>query len=139
MALESKVEVLFREEQWEIIWTPPYCPKFQLIELVWGVGKQRAGTLYKQKRTLKATKRHLRCGWYGCKGKTTARFEPCNVRGCWQTAEGEMNKWIANDKAHTEEKGVSGVLGALEGAERWTRTMDICLSIDDMGELARAK
>ena len=62
VALESKVEVLFREEQWEIIWTPPYCPKFQPIELVWGVGKQRAGTLYKQKRTLKATKRHLRRG-----------------------------------------------------------------------------
>ena len=138
VALESKVEVLFREEQWEIIWTPPYCPKFQPIELVWGVGKQRAGTLYKQKRTLKATKRHLRRGWYGGKGKATARFEPCNVRGCWQTAEGEMNKWIANDKAHTEEKGVSGVLGALEGAERWTRTMDICLFIDDMKELDRA-
>ena len=120
VALESKVEVLFREEQWEIIWTPPYCPKFQPIELVWGVGKQRAGTLYKQKRTLKATSRHLRRGWYGGKGKATARFKPCNVRGCWQTAEGEMNKWIANDKAHTEEKGVSGVLGALERAERWT-------------------
>ena len=36
VALESKVEVLFREEQWEIIWTPPYFPKFQPIELVWG-------------------------------------------------------------------------------------------------------
>ena len=51
-------------------------------------------------------------------GKTTARFEPCNVRGCWETAEREMNKWIANDKAHTGEKGVSGVLGALERAGR---------------------
>ena len=27
---------------------------------------------------------------------------------------------------------MSGVLGALEGAERWTGTMDICLPIDDM-------
>ena len=51
----------------------------------------------------------------------------------------EMNKWIANDKAHTEEKGVSGVLGALEGAERWTRTMDKCLSIDDMEGLGSAE
>ena len=50
-----------------------------------------------------------------------------------------MNKWIANDKAHTEEKGVSGVLGALEGAGRWTRTMDICLSIDDMEGLDSAE
>ena len=27
---------------------------------------------------------------------------------------------------------MSGVLGALEGAERWTGTMDICHSINDM-------
>jgi len=67
-ALDSKVEALFREKQWEIIWTPPYCPKFQPIELVWGVGKQRAGTLYKPKRTLDSTRRHLRRGWYGGKG-----------------------------------------------------------------------
>ena len=50
-----------------------------------------------------------------------------------------MNKWIANDKAHTEEKGVSGVLGALEGAERWTGTMDTCLSIDDMEGLGSSE
>ena len=50
-----------------------------------------------------------------------------------------MNKWIANDKAHTEEKGVSGVLGALEGAERWRGTMETCLSIDDMEGLDRAE
>ena len=45
--LDSKVEKAFREREWLIVWTPPYCPKFQPIELVWGVGKQRAGTLYK--------------------------------------------------------------------------------------------
>ena len=61
------------------------------------------------------------------------------MRGCWQTAEREIYKWIANDKAHTEKKGVSGVLGALEGAERWKRTMDTCLSIDDMEGLGRAE
>jgi transposase len=44
-ALDSKVELLFREKGWEIIWAPPYCPKFQMIVLVWGAGKQRAGTL----------------------------------------------------------------------------------------------
>ncbi len=27
-ALESKVEVKFRDMGWKIIWTPPYCPKF---------------------------------------------------------------------------------------------------------------
>ena len=110
--MDSKVELLFREKGWEIIWTPPYCPKFQMIELVWGVGKQRAGTLYKPGRSLKSTKKHLRRGWYGGKGKTTARFEACNVRGCWETAE--------------------GVMGSLEGAERWTESIEECLSIQDM-------
>ena len=33
-ALDSKVERIFRERDWKIIWTPPYCPKFQPIELV---------------------------------------------------------------------------------------------------------
>ena len=81
-ALDSKVEFIFRSKGWKIIWTPPYCPKFQPIELVWGVGKQRVGTLYKPRRNLFTTRRHLRRGWYGEKGKRTARFEPCNVRGC---------------------------------------------------------
>ena len=39
--LDSKVEKAFREREWLIVWTPPYCPKFQPIELVWGAGKER--------------------------------------------------------------------------------------------------
>jgi hypothetical protein len=130
-ALDSKVEALFREKGWEIVWTPPYCPKFQPIELVWGVGKQRAGTLYKPRRTLNSTRRHLRRGWYGGKGKGSARFEKCNVRGCWETAEREMNSWIGKDKTYNE-NGVEGSLKELDGAERWTRTGDSCLQISDM-------
>jgi hypothetical protein len=89
-ALDSKVEKQFRALGWEIIWTPPYCPKFQLIELVWGIGKQLAGTLYRAGRTREATRRHLRRGWYGGKGKGTARFMPCDVHGCWKTSKREM-------------------------------------------------
>ena len=54
-ALESKVERLFAEKNWKIIWTPPYCPKFQPIELVWGGGKQRAAQLYRPGRNLELT------------------------------------------------------------------------------------
>ena len=36
-ALDSKVEKY--SWGWEIVWTPPYCPKFEPIELAWGVGK----------------------------------------------------------------------------------------------------
>ena len=38
-ALASKVEAMFVALGWFIIWTPPYCPKFQPIELVWGGGQ----------------------------------------------------------------------------------------------------
>ena len=67
--LESKVETMFRELGWKIIWTPPYAPKYQPIEIVWGVGKQRAGTLYTKGRTLLDTRTHLRWGWYGVMGR----------------------------------------------------------------------
>ena len=130
--LESKVETMFRELGWKIIWTPPYAPKYQPIELVWGVGKQRAGTLYTKGRTLLDTRTHLRWGWYGG-GTTTRKFAPCNIRGCWETALKEMQKWIDNDMKYTQGKGVSGNLGALEGAERWTSSTPDVLDIKDMG------
>ena len=80
--LDSRVEKYFREKEWEIIWTPPYCPKLQPIELVWGVGKQRAAALYMPGRTMAQTKEHLRRGWYGGKGSADEEWEECNVKGC---------------------------------------------------------
>ena len=130
-ALDSKVEKLFREKGWKIIWTPPYCPKFQPIELVWGVGKQRAGTLYKKGRSMNTTQRHLRRDWYGGKGKGSQRFKRCNVRGCWETAEREINAWIGKDKVHNKD-GVEGTLRDLVGADLWTETDENCCDIDDM-------
>lgn len=135
--LDSKVERVFREKGWKIIWTPPYCPKFQPIELVWGVGKQRAGTLYFRGRDLKTTREHLRRGFYGGKGSGTKMFTPCNVRGCWETALSEMAHWIAADVDHNPgggatPKGVSGALGSLVGAAGWTKSDATCLDISDM-------
>ena len=135
--LDSKVERIFREKGWEIIWTPPYCPKFQPIELVWGVGKQRAGTLYFKGRDLKTTREHLRRGFYGGKGSGTKHFAPCNVRGCWDTALSEINRWIAADLEHNpgeggKPKGLTGTLGSLEGMAGWTQTSSTCLNIGDM-------
>ena len=130
--LDSKVERMFREKGWKIIWTPPYCPKFQPIELVWGVGKQRAGTLYFKGRDLKTTREHLRRGWYGGKGSGTKNFEPCNVRWCWETALTEMNSWISADLEHNPGTGLTGKLGALGGIQNWTSTATDCCNIGDM-------
>ena len=117
--LDSRVEGVFREKQWEIIWTPPYCPKFQPIELVWGVGKQRAATLYKPGRTMKETKEHLRRGWYGGVGSADEVWAECNVAGCWRTAMGEIDQWIAKDNVVNPGQGVTGNLANLGGVQEW--------------------
>jgi hypothetical protein len=44
-----------------------------------------------------------------------------------------MQKWIDNDMKYTQGKGVSGNLGALEGAVRWTASAPDDLDIKDMG------
>jgi hypothetical protein len=44
-----------------------------------------------------------------------------------------MQKWIDNDMKYTHGKGVSGKLGTLEGAERWTSSAPDVLDIKDMG------
>ena len=46
------------------MWTPPYCPKFQPIELVSGVGKQRASGMWFPNRDLATTRLYLRMGFY---------------------------------------------------------------------------
>ena len=48
--------------------TPPYCPKFQPIEPVWGAGKQRPSGIYFSNRNRATTRLHLRMGFYGGKG-----------------------------------------------------------------------
>ena len=105
----------------------------QSIELVWGVGKQRAGCLYFRKRDLATTKQHLRVGWYGgTVGRRT--FLPCNVWGCWQNALTEMQSWVDKDLKFTPLVGLSGTLGSgLMNVGSWTSSEESCLDIKDMG------
>ena len=71
--LDSKVEKAFREREWLIVWTPPYCPKFQPIELVWGAGNERASGMWLPNRDLATTR--LTCAWAST-GARTARGRP---------------------------------------------------------------
>ena len=133
-ALDSKVEALFRENNWSIIWTPPYCPKFQPIELVWGVGKQRAGRLYFKGRTLEETRNHLRRGFYGGESHDKSKkWDEVHVAGCWRTARDEMDNWIRKDQDHVPNgRGLSGNIMNLSGVESWTSSHSSCLNIEDM-------
>jgi hypothetical protein len=130
--LWSKVERMFAEKGRKIIWTPPYAHKFQPIELVWGVGKKRAGCMCFKGRDLATTRAHLRIGWYGGSGRGRT-FEKCNVRGCWETALRETQAWIDKNLNYTAQRGISGVLGEdLANVANWTRTDATFLDIKDM-------
>jgi len=58
------------------------------------------------------------------------------VRDCWQTAEREMNEWLAKDVQYNPGLagpwGLEGKLGSVAGAERWTTSSVDCLCIGDM-------
>jgi hypothetical protein len=129
--LDSKVEKAFREREWLIVWTPPYCPKFQPIELVWGAGKERASGMWLPNRDLATTRLHLRMGFYGGKDSQGQTWGPVNIAGCWATAEKEMNKWIAVDKDHVD-GGLTGTITDLHGVGNWTTSGADCLDITDM-------
>ena len=123
---------MFMALGWFIIWTPPYCPKFQPIELVWGVAKQRAARLWYKGRTLAMTLKHLRLGFYGGVPRVgMERWATTNVAGCVRTAYDEMDKWIKGDLERNAD-GLMGTIEHLEGWENWTETTMPCLAVDDL-------
>jgi transposase len=133
-ALDSKVEREFRARGWKIIWTPPYAPRFQPIELVWGVAKQRVAWSYTGKRNMKQTHEQLRVGFYGGTigdGFHKHTWSKTNVAGCWETAKKELNKWIQRDSEYNDD-GLTGSLENLGNIDKWTETADDCLDIGDI-------
>jgi len=130
-ALQSMVEVKFAHMGWKIIWTPPYWPKCQPIELIWGGGKQRAGHLYEPNWTLLQTREHLRLGFYGGLNHYEGIWPPIDVPGCVRHAKDEINHWISNDVKY-EADGLAGSLQDLRNIERWTESAASCLDIQDM-------
>ena len=49
----------------EIVWTPPYCPKLQPIELFWAAGKNHVALQHKYDMKMLDVVQALRVGWYG--------------------------------------------------------------------------
>ena len=131
-ALASMLESKFNALGWKVIWTPPYWPKCQPIENVWGGGKQRAAHMYMAGRTLTVTREHLRLGFYGGPNHEGTVWGPIDVAGCVRHAELAINHWISMDLANQAD-GLEGDLSDLRGIEKWTSSDARCLSIEDMG------
>jgi hypothetical protein len=81
-------------------------------------------------RNMKATRMHLRMGFYGGTFEGNS-WDPLNVAGCYRKAEEEMNKWIAKDMNQVED-GQHGTIGDLKGWEARTASPRACLNIQDM-------
>ena len=63
--LQSDVQRKFNELGWTLIFTPPYCPKFQPIELFWQHTKGFVAREYVPGRNMKQLRDQVRTGWYG--------------------------------------------------------------------------
>ena len=61
----SKLKSFFEERGWTLIFTPPYCPALQPIEMVWSFAKRKVASRYKIHRSLKQTREHLMDSFYG--------------------------------------------------------------------------
>ena len=63
--LACKVEKYLEGRGHKILWTPPYCPELQPIELFWAVGKNHVALQNTNHTTMKDVVKNLREGWYG--------------------------------------------------------------------------
>ena len=63
--LECKVKRYLEERGHCVLWTPPYCPELQPIELFWAAGKNHVALQYKTDTSMRDVVKHLREGWYG--------------------------------------------------------------------------
>jgi hypothetical protein len=63
--LACKVETMLKEEGHVVLWTPPYCPELQPIEMFWGAGKNHAALKNFTGRKMRDAVNHLREGWNG--------------------------------------------------------------------------
>jgi hypothetical protein len=111
--LECKVERLLKDCGHEVLWTPPYCPDLQPIELFWAAGKNHALWLYQTGRTMKTTVAQLREGWYGSFGTDIQGEGPKTAVDCNKLYETSIK--YANTKFIPMCNGsITGMIGFLE-------------------------
>ena len=70
--LECAFETRMKEQGYRVLWTPPYCPKLQPIEIFWANGKNHVADMYDNNTTMKDVVRRLQDGWYGNDDHLTA-------------------------------------------------------------------
>ena len=121
-ALLCKVEQLLRDEGHVMLWTRPYCPDLQSIELYWAAGKNNVARKFENGRSMKAMIADLRDGWYGNAYRFQNRtmigpididrlMEPVDYKGLVRHAVDMANKIFV---PLCKELGISGAIGDLK-------------------------
>lgn len=118
--LECRFERRMKEEGYRIVWTPPYCPKLQPIEMFWAAGKNHVARHYDNNTKMKDVVNRLRDGWYGNEN----RLDPQeNEFTAGVTCQKLVNKCIESaDKEYIAlAPAVEGEIGALQVDETHQR------------------
>jgi transposase len=97
--LETELQSIFSKECFQLIYSPPYSPKFQPIELLWRDSKNFVAREYTIKRTPDDTANDLMDFWFGCetsrsRKKEQTRYSPQQAGRIIHEARIEINNWI---------------------------------------------
>ena len=113
--IECEVENYLKSRGHDILWTPPYCPDLQPIELFWAVGKNHVRFFNYEGGKMRDVVELLREGWYGTKRnqpddgrEKRPPKEPCDCRKLWKKA-----LRLATTKFVPICHGISGPIGGL--------------------------
>ena len=128
--LECRVETMLGERGHQVLWTPPYCPELQPIELFWAAGKNHVALCHKRDTKMRDVVESLREGWYGNGDKykdTHPLFKrPVDCSKLWDTS-----LEIATTKFVALCDGISGVMGDLVVDEDYVDE-EVSLPIDTL-------
>ncbi len=62
---KTEVQKLFGSHGYKLVYTPPYCPSTQPIEVVWSHVKRYVASKYEKGRNPTLLRKHLQLGFYG--------------------------------------------------------------------------
>lgn len=119
---KSRLKEMFAKLGYDVIFTPPYCPTLQPIELVWASVKNRVRDWLYNKRSMQETRKHILQGFYGRPEKNWPEITKENCENLiTKVVTKECPKFVALDDKLSGAVGVDLRLIDVEGRCRCRR------------------